>query len=270
MKLTNLDYVQSILSSLGSDEVNSVSDSTESLQVLDILKQSYFNLITRAGLPELHQIFQLEDSTDPLLPVLMYRPDSVKNIEWIKYYDTSDMTPQYKYVTILPNDQFLDYVNGYNPDETDVETFDFTVNGQTFHINYINDTTPSYCTVFSNYYIVFDSYDNTQDSTLQASKTQCYGMTEPTWENTDTFIPNLDTDQVPLLLSEAKSLAFFELKQTVHQKAELENKRQWSTLQKDKAVTNKPSAFDQFPSFGRTAGYSNDQSRFNRNPPFIW
>jgi hypothetical protein len=281
MKLTNLEYVQSILSSLGSDEVNSVSDTTESLQVLNILKTVYFNIISRTLPPEHKQLIQLDPSLDPDAPTLMYVPDGIKSIEWIKYYDSNTLpgeegqngfehdlnvdlssgnseatpAPGYQYVTIIPVRQFLDITAAFNPENDDVGTFTFTSNLNDFPGTYTfyfkNNKTPQFCTILSNYYVIFDSYDDTQDSTLQSSKTMAYGLVTPHWSNTDSFIPNVDEEQVPLLLNEAKSLAFFELKQQVHTKAEQEAKRQWSAVQRDKAKIVSPGYFDQLPDFGR-------------------
>lgn len=280
MKLTNLQYVQSILSSLGSDEVNSVSDTTESLQVLDILKTTYYNILSRTAMPEHTQLIQLNPSLDPTIPVMMYVPDGVKKLEWLKYFDSNNLpnssdsdyihdlnvdlvsnpgepgaAPGYTYVTILPNRQFIDMVNMFNPNNDDVESFTFTNSRNsfpgTYTFYYKTDQQPQYCTIISDYYVIFDAYDSTQDSTLQASKTLAYGEVSPVWSNEDSFIPNLDEEQVPLLLNEAKSLAFFELKQTAHPKAEQFAKRQWSATQKRKAVIERPTAFDALPDFGR-------------------
>lgn len=282
MKYTNLDYVQSILSSLGSDEVNSVSDTTESLQVLDVLKTTYFNIIARTDPAEHKQLVQLEPSLDPAVPVLMYIPDGVKSLTWLKYFNSNILpnntnnggfqhdlntdiagtsgtdnppAPGYMYVTILPVKQFIDMTNSFNPENSDVESFTFT-NAEnnypgTYTFYYKNDKQPQFCTIVSNYFVVFDGYDATQDSTLQASKTMAYGDIIPMWKNTDDFIPNLDEEQVPLLLNEAKSLAFFELKQMIHTKAEQEAKRQWSSVQKDKSIIDRPTYFNQLPDFGR-------------------
>lgn len=281
MKYTNLEYVQSILSSLGSDEVNSVSDSTESLQVLEILKTTYFNIVSRTLPPDHKQLLQLDPSIDTDMPTLMYVPAGIKSIEWIKYYDSNNLPgadagtgfqhdlnldisasgslttppPGYGYVTILPVRQFLDITSAFNPESSDVGTFTFTsnINGfpGSYTFYYKNNKTPQYCTILSNYYVVFDGYDASVDSTLQASKTMAYGLVTPTWSNADSFIPNLDDEQVPLLLNEAKSLAFFELKQQAHTKAEQEAKRQWSAVQRDKAKNVSPSWFDALPDFGR-------------------
>jgi hypothetical protein len=70
----------------------------------------------------------------------------------------------------------------------------------------------------------------------------------------DTFTPDLDSQQFPLLVNEAKALAFFELKQQPHVKAEQELKRQWSTVQKNKSINNRPTYFNELANFGRRTG----------------
>src|SRR5258705_5004895 len=89
MKMTLLEMTQNVLSSLSSDEVNSISDTSESMQVATIIKTCYFNMVSRAGLPEQKKLIQLEPSLDPLLPILMTKPDDVSKIEWIKYFNTN-------------------------------------------------------------------------------------------------------------------------------------------------------------------------------------
>lgn len=261
MKRTLLDYTQNILSALSSDEVNSIGDSTESLQVAEIVKTCYFNIIARAELPLQKKPFQLDASLSALEPNLMFIPQGIKEVEWIKYFETS--SGMYKYVTILPIQQFVDYVNGYSTSDANVDVLHLSVSGETFSFNYKDDTTPRYCTVISNYYVIFDSFEQTVDSTLQANKTMCFGLTTPIFKMEDSFVPDLDESQVPLLLNEAKSLAFLELKQVSHPKAEQEVKRQWSVLQKDKSIDNKPSYFDQLPNFGRRTPYTT-------RPHFRW
>lgn len=284
MKYTLLTMVQDILSSMSSDEVNSISDTSESLQVATIIKQKYFDIINRVPLPEHEQPIQLLPSLDETSPVLMYVPDGVAEIKWLKYFDTNVLdgvgnlqythdlnvdiidngttsiqaAPGYLYITILPNNQFIDMVNSFNPLEDGIETFTFkdvnnNYNGS-YKFYYRNDRQPQYCTIISNYYVIFDSFDNTQDDTLQASKTMGMGRIIPHWQMVDTFIPNLADEQFQLLLNEAKALAFFELKQQPHQLASQEAQRGWSTVQKNKAVTNRPTYFNELPNFGRRSG----------------
>lgn len=250
---TVLDFTQNILSAMSSDEVNSISDTTESMQVAEIVKTSFFNIMARAGLPEQKKPFQLDASQSGIEPNLMFIPEDITSMEWLKYFNVSTKIPQYEYVTILPLQQFSDYVNGYDPSQSNVSTLTLTLQSQKFTFNYKNDIQPKYCTLIANYYVVFDSFKHTVDSTLQSTKTMAFGHSSPVFRLEDKFEPLLDPAQIPLLLNEAKSLAFFELKQMAHSKAEQEAKRQWSSLQKDKSIDNKPSAFDQLPNFGRKA-----------------
>lgn len=285
-KQTLLDMTQEILSAMSSDEVNSIGDTTESLQIATIIKRKYYDIVSRGDLPEHNQIFQLTPSVDATQPVLMYIPDGVGRVEWIKYFDsnpldgtsidddthdtnvnivpgsagnTGQSPPGYRYVTMLPIQQFLDMTSSFNPAETNVDSFTFqdTSNsfpGGGFTFYYKDDRQPQYCCILSNYYVIFDAFDQTQDSTLQSSKNMCFGQVVPTFSMVDNFIPDLDSQQFPLLVNEAKSLAFYELKQQPHAKAEQEVKRQWSTVQKNKSLNNRPTYFNELANFGRRTG----------------
>lgn len=295
-KPTLLDMVQEVLSSLSSDEVNSISDTVESLQISTIFKRKYYDIVSRGDLPEHNQLFQLDPSLSNIEPTLMFIPDGVGHIEYIKYFntnpnssgsilsDTDDVInlippentppagqqfgPGYQYVTMLPITQFMDMTN-FDQSDPAVSSYVFSDISNKFPGNftffYKNNRQPTYCCILSNFYVIFDSYDNTQDSTLQGSKTQCFGQVVPTFQLIDSFIPDLDAQQFPLLINEAKSLAFYELKQQPHAKAELEVKRQWSAVQKNKSINNKPSYFDQLPNFGRKSAYTRDWVRMD--PP---
>lgn len=285
---TLLEITQDILSRMGSDEVNSISDTAESLQVATIIKNKYYDIVSRGGLTVNEKPFQLNPSNDASRPVLMYVPDGVITIEWLKYFDTNpsnsqeesqfgafshdlntdivetpstaaDIPAGYKYVTMLPIQQFLDMTNKFNPGDSDVRGFPLATDKGDFHFYYKNDHQPSYCTIIANTYIVFDSFDATQDSTLQANKTMALGQSTTPFSMTDSFVADIDDNQFPLLFNEALAVAFYELKQSPNVKAEQEAKRQWSVVQKNKSVDNKPSYFDQLPNFGRvprTGGFS--------------
>lgn len=283
-KQTLLDMTQEILSAMSSDEVNSIGDTSESLQVATIIKRKYYDIVSRGDLPEHNQLFQLTPSLDGTQPVMMHVPDGVGHVEWIKYFDSNVLdgdavanaghdtnvdiipstsntalsAPGYKYVTMLPIAQFLDITSSFNPSENDVESFTFQDVSNNFpggfKFYYKNAAQPTCCCILSNFYVIFDSFDSTQDSTLQGSKSQCFGQVVPTFQLTDSFIPDMDSQQFPLLVNEAKALAFFELKQQPHLKAEQEIKRQWSTVQKNKSINNRPTYFNELANFGRRTG----------------
>jgi hypothetical protein len=351
---TLLQMTQNILSALGSDEINSIADTPESLQVAQTIQNKYYDIAYRGDLPEHDLIYQLVPSGNFTIPTLMTLPSHASKLEWLKYFDTSigqtlqqdqfgsfshdlnldieittnwtttstttnsltlgvktftvtsntlpvtigqgvSMTSGtatmfgnvtnysgftmtinvyqisgsgtfsswtlvstlnnsqagYKYVTIIPINQFFDMVNSFNPADSDVFEYQFTESGNKYTLYYKNDSTPQYCTVLSNFYVLFDSFDATQDSTLQASKTLAFGQTVPAFQFTDNFIPQMNDQSFSLLINEAKILAFYELKQMPHPIADAEVKRQWAVVQKEKAVSNKPMPFDQFPYMGR-------------------
>jgi len=252
---TLLDYVQDILSSLDSDAVNSYSDTVESIQVANVVKTVYNDILARVDLPEHYTLFELNASGDSDKPTLMTRPDDVLTIEWIQYNKIADgdTDPLYQTVTFLPLDKFLARVDSFNTDDAEVGTLTLTTgSADDITFKYRNDTAPMYYTTFDDSNIIFDSYDSDVDSTLQKDKTRCYGKKDQTFTMSDTFVPFLDRDLSTLLLNEAKVLAFTELKQVGHQVAQQWAKRGWSKVQKSqRGIDNKRSELDRTPNYGR-------------------
>jgi len=69
-------------------------------------------------------------------------------------------------------------------------------------------------------------------------------------------VPELLPQQFQLLINEAKSLAWAELKQVPHQKAELSARRNWRHLQRTRrsvpdGTFNNKVGFDRLPNFAR-------------------
>ena len=249
MKYTLLEMVQNILSRLDSDEVDSISDTTEAMQVARVVRNTYFNILARAQLPEHKKLIQLTASGDNTKPVLMTRPDNVTHIDWIKYdkHLSTETVARYDYVTMLPLSQFLEQTDMLRTDDTAVDSM--IQNGITFYFR--NDVAPCFCTIVEDVSIIFDAYDSAVDTTLQTSKTKCFANTVPTFNLIDTTIPDLDDQQFLLLLNEATSVAFVDLKQQSNEKAEQESRRQWRTLERTKALAKVPTPFDALPHFGR-------------------
>lgn len=166
--------------------------------------------------------------------------------------------PVYKEVTILPVEDFIVLVNSMGPDIAgDTNSFQFQATENAtglpmgFNFYYKNDKQPEYCCVIGNQYLLFDSFDNTQDSTLQSSKTMAWGWVYPPLVMLDNAYPPIEDQTFPLFLASAKILAFEELKQMPHKAATEEEGRQVVSLQKFKATANKPGYFQELPNFGR-------------------
>ena len=260
MRYTLLELTQDILSSMDSDEINSINDSVESLQVVKILKTVYDDIISRGDLTSNRFPFNLTASGDTAKPVLMTKPDNIDKVLWVKYncIKSGDTDPVWNEIRPLSVVDYFDYIHQYNPTETNVDTMTIVSNGFVFTFNYRNDTAPRYYCSFDDNNIIFDAYDSAVDNTLQSVKTLCYGSLKTDWQETDTFIPNLQPQQFALLLNEAKSLAWAELKQTAHQKAEQSARRNWRHLQKTrteipagKYITDTNHPFHTFNNFAR-------------------
>jgi len=250
-KQTLLDIVQDVLSDLDSDEVNSISDTTESLQVAQIVKTTYVDLMVREHQPHLKSLFKL-DSTTSATPSHMKMPVEVMELISVGYdIRTSTQTNQYfQEITYLENLDFLALTNNRNTDHSDT---DLIADFGGANLKIVNDTAPQYWTSFDDEYIVFDSYDSSIETNLQNSKTQVLGYLEPSLVLADASIPDLPSESFPYLVSEAKRHCLAKLKQvdlndTSYREEVIRNKRQ-RTWQKRK----KWRAHDQstYPGYGR-------------------
>lgn len=249
-KMTVLDLTQKILRSIGGDEVNSISDTVESLDVVDIIEETYQDIVARLNLPEMYEVFGLQASGDTNLPVTMYVPNTIDTVLWVKYnvvqYGETD--PDWKDIKWLEPYEFISHVNEFKLSDTEVISYT-TGDGKTLFC--YNDREPTYYTSLDDRTIVFDAYDSTVDSTLSEVKTQCYGTRIPVFTKDDDFIPDLDSNMFPLLLNEAKATAFVELKQTQNMRAEKIAKKHWIGQQTSKENVRGDKLFKKLPHYGR-------------------
>lgn len=262
MKYTLLEIVQDILSSTDGDEINSISDTTEAQQIVTIVKTVYDDILARGDLAVYKTLFNLDASTDALKPVLMTKPNNIDDIYWLKYdrIQLGMTDPAWAEICFLPLDEFIRMSQMMNPSETNISSMTLvSVDGFTFTFNFNTDRSPTYYTSFDDDTLIFDGYDSAVETTLQTHKTLGFGSKVATFVASDTFVPALQPGQFSLLLNEAKSLAWSELKQTAHPKAEQTARRNWRHLAKTRqAVPNlgrvdtlRYSGLDKLPNFGR-------------------
>jgi len=255
MKYTLLDMTQKILSSMDSDEVNDINDTVESQQVVSIIQTCFDEIISRLDLPENFTLFELNASGNSAQPTVMYLPSDIDTLLWIKY-NKSTLTltqPDWRPVYYKPLEEFLDLV--IQLDTTQSNVFSYTVqrgSTDTIELYGTKDMAPSYYTSFDDHTILFDSYDATVDTTLQKNKTTCYGQKITTFVASNSFVFPIDSDQYTILFNEAKALAFAELKQTQHVKAEKKARYGYIYAQKNKRnLPNKIPFFQTTPNYGR-------------------
>lgn len=225
MKKSLLDITQEILSDMDSDEVNSIDETVEATQVAEIVRSTYFAMISNRNWPHTRRSVNLVASGDASYPTHMRVEEDFKELCFINYDKASHGETRKKFLPIkwVEPDDFLRVTNSRNNDSQNVDIItDYT--GVTLMV--FNDRHPTYYTSFDDNNLVFDSYDNEVDTTLQSTKTQAMAYVIPKWEQVDDFIPDLPSEAFTALIEEAKSRCMLRLKQVQDIKAEQEANRQ--------------------------------------------
>ena len=173
-KMTLLDIVQDILNDTDGDEVNSINDTAEAIQIANVVKTTYEEIISNRDWPHLKTLVQLTSSGVAARPTHMTIADTAQRIYWIKYdkRKTGETKKVYQDITYLEPDVFILKTNSRNNDSSDIDVITDS-SGVDLFIK--NDIAPTYYTSFDDETLVFDSYDSVVDTdTMIASKTQAY------------------------------------------------------------------------------------------------
>lgn len=256
-----IEIVQSILSSMDSDPVNSISDTVEGLQVADIVKDSYFEIIQHYDFEQHKGLTQLNSGTLDF-PTHMKLPRNVKEIIWVEHDNRKgiDDDPLYERIHYLYPDEFFYHLKHRNPSNSDVRVID---DPSGVSLNIITDEAPTYWTSFDDTYIVFDSLDEEVTTTLQNSRSVVYAVMSPEWKHRNDFIPDLPAEAFSLLIEEARSTCFAQIKQAPDEKAEQKATRQRRLMSQKNFRSN---GGVRRPDYGRKGPYVRKQDpTFRRN-----
>ena len=238
MKLTLLEMVQDILSDGDSDEVNSLADTVEAMQVARIVRTAYNEIIdSRTYWAHLSKLIELTAAGAAATPTQFTMADNIQYMEWIKYNKkASGAKETWEDVKYLKPKDFLDLVHSRVSTNSNVQTVNTGIGGE---ILILNDEQPTYWTTFDDETIIMDSFDNTVDSTLQGSKTQASAYVDGTWTFSDTFTPDLPSKNFSYLLAEAKSVYFNSILQEPNSKEEQRSRRQRTVSARNHRRSNK-------------------------------
>lgn len=246
-KMTLLSMVQNILSALDSDEVNSISDTVESMQVAEVVRETYDELFSNTDKPSLMALAQLDAMSDTNLPNYMLIPQDVDNVYWIKYDYQTEGDTDYQEVKYATPQEFLSWTGQRRGADYCTEVRD--PSGVRFWI----DTTknPQYWTSFDNETIIFDSFDSDLDTTLQNSKSLAWVSKTAEFSLSDDYIPPIDAKHFPMLLAESKSVCFINIKQVSSAKEEQRSKRQRVKGLNDEWRLDQRRPYNRTPDYGR-------------------
>jgi len=240
-KFTLLQVVQKTLEMLGSDEVNSISDSVEAEQIAQIAQDTYYELLNQREWPHLMGLVQLESVADATKPNYLRLPDSVVRIDQMKY-DNTDPNDSTSGALIHIDDvcwktpeEFLDITQNRNTERDDITTItDYS--GVRYHI--INDSKPTYWTSFDDEYVVYDAVDQSIESTLQGDKSQVLAKSIPDFVIADATVADAPAHFFQTWMSEVKSTAMWYIRQEISQKDEQKARRGLAVLRRDASRTD--------------------------------
>ncbi len=85
MQKTLLQIVQSILDEMDADNVNSIGDTIESIQVASIVRDCYEELLSNRNWPHMKQLIRLEASGSTNIPNYLRIPAKLKELEEVRY-----------------------------------------------------------------------------------------------------------------------------------------------------------------------------------------
>lgn len=249
MSKTLLQLTQLILSDMDSDEVNSIYDTVEALQVATIVANTIESEFSNINLPSFDRIMKLTSVSDVNRPNYLTYGDDSTQITWLRYRDFRNHS-RYNDIQFLTPEVFFDrqllYTNS-GPHTALIAD----QSGVAYYIK--NNSCPHFYTSVDNKTLIFDSYDADFEDTLEESNTFCIGSVNVAdVPLADDYIPPIPNNLFPLLLAEAKATAFLTLKQMASPKNEQIARRQRSRMQKVlyKTAADTPYARSKF-NFGR-------------------
>lgn len=246
MPRTLLQLTQNILSDMDSDEVSSIYDTVEALQVASVIIDTLEAEFNNVDLPAFNKIAQLESVSDTDHPNYLRYPGDVNLISNLRYRDARNKGIYVPVEYVTPKEffdrQFLFTL--YGPHTQAVVDY----SGTSYFIK--NNKAPTYYTSVDNNLLIFDSYDRDYDDSLQASKTFAMAATNLTdTQLQDDYVFPIPDNLYPLLKAEAKATAFLTLKQMANPKSEQIARRQRSRMQHNmykSAKANNPYARSKF------------------------
>jgi hypothetical protein len=208
-KPTLLDLTQRVAVFCNAGSVNGIHDTRESLQIAQIIKETFEDLVMRSEIRTTQVLLQLQSVSDLAKPTHLLMQSEVLTVDLLKYKSPRGTLIDLQY---KPSVEFVEDSLHLDPTQPNIQTVeDFS--GILFNIR--TDRDPKYWTIFENgseEYVVLDSLNREFEDTIQGIHVVAYGKIMPEFKLEDSFIPPLSTQQFPVLLSRAKVAAAKELK----------------------------------------------------------
>lgn len=207
MPMNLQEMTERVAEFVNASRVDSIHDTDESLKIATIIKETYEEMVLSKEIQTALELFQLQSASNDSAKTCLIIPDKALTLDIVKYThkDGRIYSPEY-----LEPMEFIDMSLGLDTTKDAVETVVDSESNATYNIK--NDKDPTYYTIMAGKYLVFDSYNKDFEDTLQGQHALVYGHTLPEFKLEDTFVPDLQEQQFPVLVSRAKTAADMELR----------------------------------------------------------
>ena len=228
MSMNLQEMTERVAEFVNADKVDSIHDSDESYKIATIIKETFEEMILSKEIQTALELFHLQSSSNASAKTCLVLPDEALTIDIVKYThkDGKIYSPEY-----MEPMEFIDWTLGMDTTKEVVETVTDKETGAVYNIR--TDKDPSFYTIISGKYLIFDSYNSEFENTLQGRHCLCYGHTLPAFEMKDEFVPDLQEQQFPILLSRAKTAADMELRGNLNQLEYDKGKKRFITITND-------------------------------------
>lgn len=179
MRKNLLRIVQTYLDYVDGFQVDSIFDSDEALQAATIAEHVYYTILdkNRDGIPTQRKTIRLQGGNSPSTPNILNLPNAVVRIHEAQVYYNGRL------IKYLHPNVFLERYT--LPQESD-RTQQVVINNATFYIDKKKE--PDFFTSFNDTTLVFDSYNEDEDTTLQSSKSNAIVTDHPVFLIQDNFV----------------------------------------------------------------------------------
>jgi hypothetical protein len=199
-KPTLLELVQDILSDADGDEVNSIGETIESMQVARVVRNCYRAIVEEFDLQGEECAFQLEASTSATRPTHMTIPANIFDVSMVRY--AKKEVPYVTPADFLEKTETRDLTESHHVEVTDPTLLKLVLR---------NNAPPRFWTSFDGARsIVFDSWEESVDGVMQTSKTECLGKRKRELVLEDSSEVELPDTLHAFLYNEAREM-YFEL-----------------------------------------------------------
>ncbi|MDY0087121.1 MAG: hypothetical protein RBS78_00985 [Coriobacteriia bacterium] len=228
---TVLEYVQQCLSTMDSDLVDSINETAEAVQVADLLRENYLELMNRQDWEFLKRAVTLTPAADPAMPTRFDAPQGLRKLSnlWYNVSESGVSRRELKYVDPV---EFLNRLASGDAESNKV----LTTYGTQLQFYVRNDRMPTFYTTFDDRRVFLDSYDASVEATVQGNRVSAWGVVIPDFVVEDGHTPDLPEHMVPLLQATLNSTAHLYFKQQASAPDEARVRRQLAQARKRNSI----------------------------------